>query len=94
MFEEAASAEGIVRQAQKLGLPVSLSAKQIFDAAYQGDKKALAVVEQEGNGICRDLPRLGERGWSVTIIWDRWLEPGIQACTIMAMCHPTRRWIK
>jgi predicted NBD/HSP70 family sugar kinase len=48
MFEEAASAEGIVRQGQKLGLSASLSAKQIFDAAYQGDKKALAVVEQEG----------------------------------------------
>jgi predicted NBD/HSP70 family sugar kinase len=48
MFEEATSAEGIVRQAQKLGLPVSLSAKQIFDAAQQGDSTALAVVEQEG----------------------------------------------
>lgn len=48
MFEEAASAEGIVRQAQKLGLPVELSAKQIFDAAQQGDSKALALVEQEG----------------------------------------------
>jgi predicted NBD/HSP70 family sugar kinase len=48
MFEEATSAEGIVRQAQKLGLPASLSPKQIFDAAQQGDEKALAVVEQEG----------------------------------------------
>jgi predicted NBD/HSP70 family sugar kinase len=48
MFEEAASAEGIVRQAQKLDLPVGLSAKQIFDAAQQGDSKALALVEQEG----------------------------------------------
>jgi predicted NBD/HSP70 family sugar kinase len=48
MFEEATSAEAIVRQAQKLGLPASLSPKQIFDAALQGDSKALAVVEQEG----------------------------------------------
>ncbi len=48
MFEEATSAEAIVRQAQKLGLPASLSARQIFDAAQQGDRKALAVVEQEG----------------------------------------------
>lgn len=48
MFEEAASAEGIVRQAQLLGLPTSLSPKQIFDAANQGDPKALALVEQEG----------------------------------------------
>jgi predicted NBD/HSP70 family sugar kinase len=48
MFEEATSAGAIVRQAQKLGLPASLSARQIFDAAQQGDRKALAVVEQEG----------------------------------------------
>jgi predicted NBD/HSP70 family sugar kinase len=48
MFEEATSTEAIVRQAQKLGLPASLSARQIFDAAQQGDRKALAVVEQEG----------------------------------------------
>jgi predicted NBD/HSP70 family sugar kinase len=44
MFEEATAAEAIVRQAQKLGMPASLSAKQIFDAAQQGDRKALAVV--------------------------------------------------
>jgi predicted NBD/HSP70 family sugar kinase len=48
MFEEAAAAEGIVRQARELGLPGSLSPKEIFDAAQQGDSKALAVVEQEG----------------------------------------------
>ncbi len=48
MFEEATSAGGIVRLAQELGLPASLSPRQIFDAAQQGDSKALAVVEQEG----------------------------------------------
>src|SRR3989440_2999655 len=48
MFKEAASAGGIVRQAQKLDLPASLSPKQIFDAAQQGDRKAFVVVEQEG----------------------------------------------
>jgi len=48
MFEEATAAGGIARQAQRLGLPASLSPKQIFDAAQQGDSKALAVVEQEG----------------------------------------------
>ena len=48
MFEEATSAEAIVRQVQKLDLLASLSARQIFDAAQQGDEKALAVVEQEG----------------------------------------------
>jgi len=51
MFEEATSAEAIVRQAQKLGLPASLSPRQIFDAAQQGDSKALAVVEQEGHRL-------------------------------------------
>jgi len=48
MFEEATAAGGIARLAQELGLPASLSPKQIFDAAQQGDSKALAVVEQEG----------------------------------------------
>jgi predicted NBD/HSP70 family sugar kinase len=48
MFEEATAAGGIARQAQELGLPASLSPKQIFDAAQQGDSKALVVVEQEG----------------------------------------------
>ncbi|HKV57578.1 MAG TPA: ROK family transcriptional regulator [Ktedonobacteraceae bacterium] len=48
MFEEATAAEAIVLRAQKLGLPASLSARQIFDAAQQGDEKALVVVEQEG----------------------------------------------
>jgi len=53
MFEEATVAEAIVRLAQKLGLPASLSAKQIFDAAEQGDRKALAIVEQEGYRLAR-----------------------------------------
>src|SRR5437879_13311399 len=50
-FEETTSAKGIVRQAQKLGLSASLTSKQIFDAAHQGDNKALAVVEQEGHRL-------------------------------------------
>lgn len=48
MFEEATAAEGIRRLARELDLPASLSPRQIFDAAQQGDAKALAVVEQEG----------------------------------------------
>lgn len=51
MFEETTSAEGIVRQAQQLGLPALLSAKQIFDAASQGDATALAVITQEGQRL-------------------------------------------
>jgi predicted NBD/HSP70 family sugar kinase len=48
MFEEATAAGGIARLAQELGLPASVSPRQIFDAAQLGDRKALAVVEQEG----------------------------------------------
>jgi len=48
MFEQATSASGIVHLGQKLGMPASLTPKQIFDAAEQGDSKALVVVEQEG----------------------------------------------
>src|SRR6202022_428598 len=48
MFEQATSASGILHLAQKLGKPASLTPKQIFDAAEQGDSRALAVVEQEG----------------------------------------------
>lgn len=51
MFEEATSAEAIAREAQKLGLPTSLSPKQIFDAAHEGNRQALAVVEQEGHRL-------------------------------------------
>lgn len=55
MFEEATSASGIVRLAQKLGLPASLSPRQIFDAAQQGDEIALAVVEQEGYRLAQAI---------------------------------------
>ena len=55
MFEEATSAEAIVRQAQKLNLPASLSPRQIFDAAQQGDSKALAIVEQEGYRLAQAI---------------------------------------
>jgi len=48
MLEEVASAEGIVRTAQSLGMRPPLSARKIFDAARSGDKVALAVVEREG----------------------------------------------
>lgn len=48
MFEEASSAGGILQQARQLGMSSSLSVKRIFDAARQGDRKALMVIEQEG----------------------------------------------
>src|SRR5215467_8352877 len=63
MFEEATAAGGIALQAQQLGLPASLSPKQIFDAAQQGDSKALAVVEQEGY-------RLAQAIASITAVLD------------------------
>ena len=55
MFEEATAADAIVRQARELGLPASLSARQIFDAAQQGDEKALAIVEQEGYRLAQAI---------------------------------------
>jgi predicted NBD/HSP70 family sugar kinase len=55
MFEEATSAEAIVCQGQKLGLPASLSARQIFDAAQQGESRALAVVEEEGYRLAQAI---------------------------------------
>ena len=51
MFEEVTSASGIVRLARELGVSPSLSPRQIFDAAQQGDPKALAAVEQEGHRL-------------------------------------------
>lgn len=55
MFEEATSAEAIVRQGQKLGLSTSLSARQIFDAAQQGESRAQAVVEEEGRRLAQAI---------------------------------------
>lgn len=55
MFEEATAADAIVRQARELGLRASLSARQIFDAAQQGDSKALAIVEQEGYRLAQAI---------------------------------------
>ena len=48
MLEDVASADGILRSAQHLEMPAPLSARRIFDAARDGDAKALAIVEREG----------------------------------------------
>ena len=50
MLEEAASAEGVVQTAKSLGMPL-MSAKQIFEAASEGNEIALAVIEREGQHI-------------------------------------------
>ncbi len=55
MFEEATAAAAIVHQAQERGLPASFSVKQVFDAAEQGDKNALALVEQEGYRLAQAI---------------------------------------
>jgi predicted NBD/HSP70 family sugar kinase len=55
MFEEATAAEALVRQAKKLGLSATQSAKQVFDAAEQGDGNALALVEQEGYRLAQAI---------------------------------------
>ncbi len=51
MLEDAASADGIVRLAEQMGMCPPLSAKRIFDAARDGDTKALAVVKREGQHL-------------------------------------------
>ncbi|GAC1631996.1 MAG: ROK family protein [Ktedonobacteraceae bacterium] len=55
MFEEATSAEAIVRLGQQLGLSASLSPRAIFDAAQQDDPAALAVIEQEGYRLAQAI---------------------------------------
>lgn len=55
MFEEAASAEAIVRLGQKMGLPTPLSPRQIFDAARQGNPQAMSIVEQEGDRLAQAI---------------------------------------
>jgi len=51
MLEDVASADGIVRSAQNMGMLPPLSARRIFDAARDGDETALAVVEREGQHL-------------------------------------------
>jgi predicted NBD/HSP70 family sugar kinase len=51
MLEEVASADGIVRTAQALGMRGPLSTRQIFAAARSGNEVALAVVEREGGHL-------------------------------------------
>ncbi len=55
MFEEATAAKAIVRQAKKQGLSTTQSAKEVFDAAEQGDRDALALVEQEGYRLAQAI---------------------------------------
>ncbi|HEY3993262.1 MAG TPA: ROK family transcriptional regulator [Ktedonobacteraceae bacterium] len=47
MLEESVAAKGIMQQAHEMGMQPPLSAKHIFDAAREGDSRALAVVEHE-----------------------------------------------
>lgn len=51
ILEEAAAAESIAREALALGMSAPLTAKQVFEAAHQGDQTAIAVVEQEGHKL-------------------------------------------
>ena len=53
MLEEAAAANGIIRNALTMGMSSPLSTRQIFDSARAGDKLALAVVGQEGQYLAR-----------------------------------------
>jgi predicted NBD/HSP70 family sugar kinase len=51
ILEEAASADAVVRTAKRLGMPGTVSAKRIFDAARGGDPLAGAAVESEAQRL-------------------------------------------
>lgn len=51
LMEEAAAADAVVRTAQALGMPRDHSAERIFAAAMDGDPRARAVVELEGERL-------------------------------------------
>jgi len=51
IFEEAASADAVVRTAKSLGMTGATSAKRVFSAARAGDQVALAAVEAEANRL-------------------------------------------
>jgi predicted NBD/HSP70 family sugar kinase len=51
ILEAAASADAVVRTAERLGMEGASSAKQVFAAARAGDELALAAVEAEGERL-------------------------------------------
>jgi predicted NBD/HSP70 family sugar kinase len=51
LFEEAASADGVVRTAAALGMTRARSAHAVFEAARRGDPAALRAVELEGERL-------------------------------------------
>ncbi|MFI9271523.1 ROK family protein [Kitasatospora sp. NPDC052896] len=51
MLESAASAESVVRAAERLGLRGAATAKEVFDAARAGDPAALGAVEREAEQL-------------------------------------------
>lgn len=54
MFESVASADGVVAAAARLGMAAA-SAKEVFDAAREGDEIALRVVAAEAGHVARAL---------------------------------------
>ena len=51
MFEEAASADAVVRTAKRLGMTGATSAKRVFSAARAGDELARAAVDAEAKRL-------------------------------------------
>ena len=51
ILEEVASADGVIHAAQDLGMQEPLSARQIFDAARDGNELARAVIVREGQHL-------------------------------------------
>jgi predicted NBD/HSP70 family sugar kinase len=53
MLESVAAADGIVATAHRLGMGGRVTAKQVFEAARQGERKALAAVRIEAEHLAR-----------------------------------------
>ena len=55
VFEESASAAGIVRSAERLGMPAPRTAEAVFAAARRGDPAAMRAVEAEAGLLAAGL---------------------------------------
>jgi predicted NBD/HSP70 family sugar kinase len=54
-LETKASGEGIVRHARKLGMRGTVTAQRVFEAANQGDQRAITVVEAEVREVAQTV---------------------------------------
>jgi predicted NBD/HSP70 family sugar kinase len=95
-LEEAMGAAAVVRSARALGMRPPLSPKRIFAAAREGDRTALAVVEQEARRIALAIaaiapvldPELVVLGGGIAAGGDLPLEPIIAELETISPFRP------